>query len=152
MPNKARNHLDMLQICCGICGQKKNLQNLTPISDKVLSQIKSIDGYKNYDINDDRYPKMICEIHRRAVRERVQNPNKSSYNFGLPSDIPQYQNISLCPVTRATPLGLTEGHTCFLCDKNLVGRPKNLKRITMHLVIFALNVYNRLVEGLNTHA
>ena len=34
------------------------------------------------------------------------------------------QNISLCPVTRATHLGLTEGHTCFLCEQNLIGRPK----------------------------
>ena len=124
MPNTARTHLDMLQICCSICGEKKKTNKLRPISEYVLIQIKSIDGYKDYDLND-RYPKVICEVHRGAVREKVTNPSKIVYKFNLPSTIPPFNTISLPhAATRATPSGFNEAHTCFLCDQNQVGRPK----------------------------
>ena len=65
--------MDMLQICCGICGIKKKPDQLRKISDLTLERIKTIEGYEEYDINDDRYPKMICKEHDQAVRERYNN-------------------------------------------------------------------------------
>ena len=125
MPTTVRTHLDMLQLCCGICGKKKNPKLLRPISESVLIQIKSIDGYQAYDLNDNRYPKVICEQHRGAICERVKNPSLTAYKFNLPSDIPQFNTITLPhAATRATPSGFNEAHTCFLCEQNIIGRPK----------------------------
>ena len=95
MPNKAKKHADMLQICCGICGQKKKQGLLRKITNHILMQIKCIDGYRDYNLFDDRFPKMICHIHRRAVQERFIKPNSANYKFKLPSDIPLYNHISL---------------------------------------------------------
>ena len=121
MPNYARKHVDMLHICCGICGQKKTQGQLRKITDHILMQIKCIDGYRDYNLSDDRFPKMICHIHRAAIHERFINPNNTSYKFKLPSVIPQYMNISLPhAATRAMP----SDHTCFLCEQNRLGRPK----------------------------
>ena len=126
MPNEARKHVDMLQICCGVCGWKKAPNQLRKITDNILMQMKCIDGYLDYDLHDDRYPKMICNNDRLAISERYINPNNESYNFSLPSVIPQYNDISLPHIgTRATPSGYDDDHTCFLCDQNKVGRPVN---------------------------
>lgn len=120
MPYKARKHADMLLVCCGICGHKKKQGLLRKITDHTLMQIKCIDGYKDYNLSDDRFPKMICDIHRSAVRERFINPDSSHYTISLPSEIPPYNTISLPhTLTRASP-----NHTCFLCEQNLIGRPK----------------------------
>ena len=51
----SRDHHDMLQICCDICGVKKNPQLVTKIS--FLEKIKSFLGDANYDITDKRFPK-----------------------------------------------------------------------------------------------
>ena len=121
MPNKARNHVDMLQICCGICGIKKKQGLLRKITEHILMQIKCIDGYKDYNLSDDRFPKMICQMDRAAVHERYTNPKSTSYKFNLPINIPRYNEIILPhSVTRATP----SDHTCFLCEQNKIGRPK----------------------------
>ena len=125
MPNQAKTHLDMLQLCCGICGEKKNPKILSPITEYILNQIKAIDGYQNYDLNDDRYPKVICQKDRGAVREKVKNPFKVSYKFNLPSIIPRFNQIPLpFSATRTSPSGFNDTHTCFLCEQNHVGRPK----------------------------
>ena len=128
MPNTHKSHLDMLQLCCGICGLKKNQQQLRLMSECVLIHIKSIDGYKDYDINDDRYPKVICEQHQRAVREKVNNPSKICYEFSLPINVPHFCDISLPRITRASSSDFDQTHTCFLCEQNQVGRPKSIEK------------------------
>ena len=87
MPNKARNHIDMLQICCGICGPKKKRGLLRKITEHILKQIKCIDGYKDYNLSDDRFPKMICHKDRGAIYERYTNLNGTTYKFKLPINI-----------------------------------------------------------------
>ena len=42
MPNTARTHTDMLQLCCGICGKKKKPSCLRTITENILTKIKSI--------------------------------------------------------------------------------------------------------------
>ena len=54
----ARTHLDMLIICCGICGKKKRKKVLKKISENDIAKIRQINGYENYGLLDDRYPKM----------------------------------------------------------------------------------------------
>ena len=89
-------------------------------------QIKCINGYRDYDLSDDRFPKMICSDHCFAIHERLKNPSKISYKYKLPSAIPPYKEIVLPhAATRATPSGYSTDHTCFLCEQNTVGRPKN---------------------------
>lgn len=123
MPYVIRTHFDMLHLCCGICGHKKNPNQLRSISESILVQIKSIDGYQDYNLNDDRYPKVICEQHRAAVREKFKNPSQSVYKFKLPSNIPQFSSISLLStVTPTTQSGFNKAHACFLCDQNHVGK------------------------------
>ena len=39
MSNTAKSHSDMLQLCCGICGLKKNPQQLRLICECVLSRL-----------------------------------------------------------------------------------------------------------------
>ena len=128
MPKHAKTHKDMLKCCCGICGLQKKSNQLRKITNLILERIKTIDGYKDYDINDDRYPKVISKEHDIAVRERCNNNNNLTYKFTkkLPSVIPQFKNIPLPHAsTRTTPIGYSSTHTCFLCDQNKVGRPRS---------------------------
>ena len=60
---RARDHHDMLNICCGICGFKKQPSKLRKITDGVLTQIKAVPDYAEYDLIDPRYPKVICNEH-----------------------------------------------------------------------------------------
>ena len=55
MPNKAKEHVHMLQICCGICGQKKTQKQLRKLTNHILMQIKCIDGYRKYSRSNDRF-------------------------------------------------------------------------------------------------
>ena len=78
MPNKARNHIDMLQICCGICGPKKKRGLLRKITEHILKQIKCIDGYKDYNLSDDRN---IIKLSTSGLEATVQiNPSTSKIN------------------------------------------------------------------------
>ena len=133
MPHHARTHIDMLQNCCGICGIKKKSEQLRKISDLILEKIKSVEGYDDYDVNDDRYPKVICKEHDQAVRERYNNRDNPTYHFSknLPSNIPKFKDICLPHVgTRANPTGFTDEHSCFLCAQNKVGRPRHHNKST----------------------
>ena len=69
MPNKAKEHVHMLQIYCGICGQKKTQKQLRKLTNHILMQIKCIDGYREYSLSDDRFPKMICNKDWNAVHK-----------------------------------------------------------------------------------
>ena len=69
----ARNHNDMLQICCDICGVKKNPQQVTKII--FLEKTKSFSGDANYDITDKRFPKVLCNEHYIAGHERYSAKN-----------------------------------------------------------------------------
>lgn len=80
-------------------------------------QIKCIDGYKDYDLSDDRFPKMICNFDRGAIHERYKNPNSTCYELALPVNIPHYKDISIPHLTTRT----SSDHACFLCDQNKVG-------------------------------
>ena len=125
MPN-ARTHQDMLQVCCGICGIKKNPNQLRKITENILSKIKQINGYNDYNLYDERYPKVICESHINAVYDKIKNPTSTRFNF--PENLPPFKDITLPHAsTRTTPTGYNEDHSCFLCDQNVVGRPKENK-------------------------
>ena len=56
------------------------------------------------------------------------NINNPDYHFSknLPSNIPKFKDICLpySVGTRTNPIGFSEDHTCFLCDQNKVGRPR----------------------------
>ena len=117
MPNAERIHIDMLQLCCGICGKKKNPSYLRTITDNILTKIRFIKGYGEYDLGNDRYPKKICKSCYFPVHERFSNPFNTEFNYKLP-DIPNFSNISLPYMpTRASPIGYNECHNCFLCEK-----------------------------------
>ena len=73
MHSTARNHNDMLQICCRICGVKKNPQQVTKITPVFLVKIKSFSGYANYDITDKKFPKVSCNEHYIAVQVQALN-------------------------------------------------------------------------------
>ena len=122
MPHHARTHIDMLQVCCGICGIKKKPYQLKKITYNILIKLKSIDGYSDYDLNDDRYPKVLCSEHYSAVIERYSN--KQTFKYRLPNEVLKFNEIQLSHAsTRNTPTGFPSDHTCFLCDQNVVGRP-----------------------------
>ena len=126
MPHHARTDRDMLQNCCGFCGIKKKSEQLREISDLILKKIKSLEGYDDYDINDDRYVKVICKEHNQAVRERYNNRDNPIYHFckNLPSNSPKFKDICLPHVvTCGNPKGFNDEHSCFLCSQNKVGRP-----------------------------
>ena len=128
MPTTARTHGDMLHVCCGICGQKKSPDKLRKITDNILTKIKTIKGYEHYDINDDRYPKVICGECIFPVNERFTNPSSSSFKNKLPVCIPPFADIIVPNVTDINiALSNNEDHMCFLCDQNNVGRPKKQK-------------------------
>ena len=117
MPNQARNHKDMLQICCGICGIKKDPSQVKPITTHILERIKSIPNYKNYDLLDDRYPTVVCIEHCSAVIERATDKLEISYKFRLPNISPPFNEIPLPhATTRNTPSDFNDDHKCFLCD------------------------------------
>ena len=123
MPNTARTHTDMLQLCCGICGKKKKPSCLRTITDNILTKIRFIKGYEEYDLGNDRYPKKICNSCSFPVNERFSNPFKTEFNYQLP-DTPNFSNISLpYMATRASSMGCNECH-CFLCEQNTSGRPQ----------------------------
>ena len=54
MPYTARTHIDMLQLCCGICGKKKGPSYLRTITDNILTKIRFIMRYEEYDLESDR--------------------------------------------------------------------------------------------------
>ena len=64
MPNKPKEHVYMLQICCGIFSQKKTQKQLRKLTNHILMKIKCIDEYR-----DDRFPKMICNKDWNAVHK-----------------------------------------------------------------------------------
>ena len=70
MSQHKHTHTDMLQLCCGICGRKRKPPQLSKITDNILAKMKSIEGYSEYDLADDRYPKVLCSEHYCAVIER----------------------------------------------------------------------------------
>ena len=148
MPNQARTHLDMLQLCCGICGEKKNPKILSHITEYILNQIKAIDGYQNYDLKDDRYPKVICQKDRRAVREKATNP---------------FEAINL--ICRLLFQGLIKLHYLFLplelhlldlitlihafyVSRIILGGQKYIMKQMINLQKFAQNASKKLVEEL----
>ena len=45
-PTSARTHFDMLEVCCGVCGQKKKPTQLRKITENILSNIKLIHEYE----------------------------------------------------------------------------------------------------------
>ena len=125
MPDPPRTHIDMLQICCGVCGKRKNAHCLRKITDNILSKIKSIQGYEDYNLCDERYPKMICKQCYFPVHERYSNSTAINFKYKLPDEIPNFKAISLPSMpTRSELVGYREHHDCFICDQNKVGRPK----------------------------
>ena len=54
MPTTARTHADMLQLCCGICGKKKKPSCLRTITDNILTKIRFIKGYEEYDLGNEK--------------------------------------------------------------------------------------------------
>ena len=84
-------------------------------------------------MNNDRFPKVICKEHDIAVREIYNNRVNPTYQFSknLPTSVPAFKDIILPPVgTHTTPTGYNEYHTCFLCDQNTVGRPRQIDEHT----------------------
>ena len=99
MPNKARDHRDMLDLCCGICGIKKNPKCLKTINDVILQRIKLIDGYADYNINDDRYPNVICQEHYYAINEISSGKPLKDRKFKLPKSIPPFHDVEFTGMT-----------------------------------------------------
>ena len=124
MQRSARTHQDMLQVCCGICGIKKNPSQVRKITANVLMKTKKIPGYTDYNLNDDRYPKVVCQQHYSTVQERSSAKSPGEYKHKLP-DKPPFFNKTQLPhaFTRSTPTGYKDDHTCFLCEQNKGGRP-----------------------------
>ena len=128
-----RTHLDMLQLCCGVCGVKKKPEQLHKITPNLLSKLHQMNGYADYDLEDDRYPKVICSAHKSAIHEKLRNPNQEKYKNYLPEQVPDFKSIALPhKATRTTPTGYNEDHTCILCDQNIVGRPREMKTSSSH--------------------
>ena len=129
MSQHKHTHTDMLQLCCGICGRKRKPPQLRKITDNILAKMKSIEGYSEYDLADDRYPKVLCSEHYCAVIERNSDKPISKYKYRLPSEILNFQDIQLPHAsTRSTTSGFPTHHTCFLCEQNVVGRPPKLPK------------------------
>ncbi len=103
----------------------KDPKQLRKITGHILSQIRSIEGYEYYDLENDRYPKVICNRHWVTLYElsKELSNSKSKFNLNLPKYIPPYKDIPL-QATRANPTGFNEKHSCFLCEQNRVGRPR----------------------------
>ena len=119
----------MLQICCGICGVKKNPQQLRKITPALLEKIKSFSGYANYDLTDERFPKVLCNDHYIAVHVSYSAKKSSEYKNKIPEKSPPFTEIELPhATTRLNPSGYKGDHTCFLCEQNKVGRPKSKVR------------------------
>ena len=152
MPNAERTHIDMLQLCCGICGKKTNPRYLRTITDNILTKIRFIKGYEEYDLGNDRYPKKICNSCYFPVHERFSNPFNTKFNYRLP-DIPNFSNISLpYMTTRASPIGYNECHNCFLCEQNKCGRPQTKHQIVNISQICSQCFQKTGGQGFNTHA
>ena len=69
--HERRDHTAMLNLCCGICGIKRKSHQIRKITDQILTKIKSTPGYKDYNLNDPKYPKVICNQHYFAINERI---------------------------------------------------------------------------------
>lgn len=146
MPNYARTHTDMLQLCCGICGKKKNPCTLRTITSNILIKIRYIEGYQDYDLGNDRYPKKICNTCYFPVNERFSNPFKTEFNHKLP-DIPNFSDISLPYIaTRAGSVDYYECH-CFLCEQNTSGRPKT-KQESVTISQMCSKCYQKIGRGI----
>ena len=125
----ARTHHDMLHICCGICGVKKNPHLVRKITPVLLEKIKSFSGYANYDITDERFPKVLCNEHYIAVHTTYSAKKPSEYKHKIPDKSPPFTEIELSfASTVLSTSGYKGDHTCFLCKQNKVGRPKRRVR------------------------
>ena len=62
-------------------------------------------------MEDDRYPKVICNLHPGTLYELSKEPSNSNSKFKLklPKCIPLYKDIPL-QATRANPTGFNEKH------------------------------------------
>ena len=86
-------------------------------------------GYTDYNLNDDRYPKVVCQQHYSTVQERSSAKSPSEYKHKLPDKPPLFNKTQLPHAfTRSTPTGYKDDHTCFLCEQNKGGRPKSRVR------------------------
>lgn len=125
--NKKRTHNDMLHLCCGICGIKKKPEQLRKITDNVLSKIKKMEGYENYNLQDERYPKVICIPHMNSINNFLSKSNVEGLTIPnkFPFNVPIFHTISMPhPATRNNSTDFDSDHTCFMCEQNFVGRPK----------------------------
>ena len=78
----ARTHHEMLHIFCEICGVKKNSHQARKINPALLEKRKSFSGYANYDITDERFPKVLCKIF---CKKQKKNKNKISPPYRIVS-------------------------------------------------------------------
>ena len=83
MSRDKRTHLDMLEICCEICGIRKKAEQLRKITPLILSKIQNLNGYSDYNLDDERYPKKICNAHMNAVYEKLKFPSKDKIGFSI---------------------------------------------------------------------
>ena len=77
MPYTALSPTDMLHLCCGICGLKKDPKQLRKITGHILSQIESIEGYEYYDLEDDGYPNVFFNLHCGTIYGLSREPPNS---------------------------------------------------------------------------
>ena len=147
MPTTAKTHIDMLQLCCGICGKKKNPSYLRTITENILTKIRFIKGYEEYDLGNDRYPKKICNSCYFPVHERFSNPCNTEFNYELP-DIPNFSNISFpYMTTRSSPIDYIECLNCFLCEQNKSGRPQT-KHQTINISQICSKCFQKTGRGI----
>ena len=104
--------------------------------------------YLYYNLDDDRYSKIICNLQRGTLYELSKEPSNinSKFNLKLPKCIPPYKDIPL-QTTRANPTGFNEKHSCFLCEQNIIGRLRT-RDINNQNVLRCTKCLQRTVIGL----
>ena len=105
----------MLQLCCSVCGVNKKPEQLHRITPNLLSKLHQMNGYADFNLEDDRYPKVICSEHKSAINDKLRAWIKKNIII-----IYQHKSITLPhKATLTTPIGYNKDHACILCDQNI---------------------------------
>ena len=57
------------------------------ITEQISRKIKFTPGYDDYDLNDLKYLKLICNQHYFALNEMYAGKQEKEYKFTLPKEV-----------------------------------------------------------------
>ena len=92
----AKTHEEFRKIVCLTCVKKCQPRSILNITGKVLQRLKDVQGYRNYNSIDDRYPTVICSACNQTI---VRKKNEAHLHLPEPFD---FTKIQLSKITRSS--------------------------------------------------